>query len=217
MWCSESVVLSLECRTGYLHYKPVLKWTWTSLSSLSLSNTFDETHYRMPWGWQWATWPHPAKRGWNRKEMEQWPWKQDCHHISLSLLCPIPVTGTDIGSSYNPEFMSVVFKGMCFWWAESSRSHWISPHRGLIQPAKVRKLNSADGETLPAASCCRLSLLPTNSHVWTGTHTHIHTRSDVCEIWKAYSRETHLISVSVITIIIGTPLHRVRGWRTGIE
>lgn len=92
-----------------------------------------------------------------------------------------------------------------------------SPRRGLIQPAKVRKLNSADGETLSAASCCRLPLLPTNSHVWTGTHTHIHTRSDVCEIWKAYSRETHLISVSVITIIIGTPLHRVRGWRTGIE
>lgn len=123
---------------------------------------------------------HPAKRGWNRKEMEQWPWKQDCHHISLSLLCPIPVTGTDIGSSYNPEFMSDVFKGMCFWWAESSRSHWISPHRDLIQPAKVRKLNSVDGETLPAASCCRLPLLPTNSHVWTGTHTHTSTLGVMC-------------------------------------
>ena len=71
--------------------------------------------------------PHPAKPGWNRKEMEQWPWKQGCHHIYLSLLCPIPVSGTDIGSSYNPEFMSDVFKGMCFWWAESSRLHWIFP------------------------------------------------------------------------------------------
>lgn len=50
------------------------------------------------------------------------------------------------------------------------------------------------------------------------TSTHIvHTQSDVGEIQKAYSRKTHLISVSVITIIIATPLHRVKAWRKGRE
>lgn len=68
------------------------------------------------------------------------------------------------------------------------------------------------GETLPAFA----SFFPRTHNVNTHTHTHTH-KGDVCEIWKAYSRETHLISVSVITIIIGTPLHRVRARRTVIE
>lgn len=139
----------------------------------------------------------PAKslRRLNRRRMEQWPWKHGCYLMSFFCQISAPLCPTYSNGC--------VFDGR-------SRGAIHFPCKGLIQPGKVRKLNSAHGLTLHAAFCCHCAFSP-------NTHTHTHTQSDVCEKWKAYSRETHLISVSVITIIIGTPLHRERAWRTGME
>lgn len=100
-------------------------------------------------------------------------------------------------------YVQRVQRNVFFWWVDCSE---IPPHEGLIQPAKVTSVHGKLSLQLPLS----LSFSPQ-------THTRGREQTHRAMCVKYEKRETHLISVSVITIIIGTPLHRVRVWQTGGE
>lgn len=78
--------LPLKCRTGCAHSKlPCPKIHLTSVSSLSISNTFDETHYRMPWGSKWGTHEPILQRG-RGTIQKRHDLRKDWEHISRSLV-----------------------------------------------------------------------------------------------------------------------------------
>lgn len=137
--------------------------------------------------------------------------------VIIFLLCPIIATGSVTDSFNNSKFKPKMFKEMCFWWAVVCSA--FSPIRAYS--ARESEKTQFIMEKL-FLQLCPVSYFPINTQIkaWMCMYICIntHTHGGMCEkCEKAYSRETHLISVSVITIIIGTPLHRRRAWQTRIE